>query len=57
MPIWGAVGYAKEGVDLLACWKGQFSRQKNGDIWNAIPMSWGLFGRNKITGHLKSLND
>ena len=38
MPLWGAVGYAKEGVDLLACWKGQFSRQKNGDIWNAIAL-------------------
>ena len=32
------MGYAKEGVDLLAGWKEQFSRQKNGVIWNAIPL-------------------
>lgn len=25
-------------VELLACWKGQYARRCNGEIWNAIPL-------------------
>lgn len=25
-------------VELLACWKGQYARCCNGEIWNAIPL-------------------
>ena len=28
----------KRVVDLLACWKGQYARHCNGDIWNPIPL-------------------
>lgn len=32
-------------IDLLACWKDQFYRHQNVDIWNAIPIaSCGIFG-------------
>ena len=44
--FWGFLCFAKDLVDLLACWLGKFRKHRNGVIWklDTVPhcLMWGI---------------
>ena len=50
MLFWGQVGHAKNGSWATACWKGQFGKQHNTEIWKAIPsrILWNIWKEGNV---------